>query len=284
MLIHASYPFVISGVGLGIIAVVAVTAIPDYFCRWKGVAFGMVSVGSGLGNFIYPYIIEVLSRTYGWQGALLLLAGISFNACVCAATLRPLRLDKQDTSKSLEIQDSDTKSTLQTCHALFSRVDFSILCASIFLYTFGYSVFATHMPTYSAKELHLDALEMSTLVSATGLSGVVARVILGPLLDVPGVDTQIVEMLLLLLMGIASGCVPFVTNYIGMVVVSVLFGISFAGYGGPLAAITLLYSGDDLFVFGYGYMSVLSGVGMFLGAPVAGTVIFGQIHSQLYHL
>ena len=206
--------------------------------------------------------------TYGWRGSLLLIGGITLNACVCGALMRPNRI--RSTQNFEQQQDVQKIETTESFLKLFKSPRYIILCSSNFLFSFGYSVFSTHMPAFSVRDLGLNEYEMSTLVSVTGISNLFFRLLQGAILDVRCVDTQVVYVACYSGMGVVIGCLPFVVSFPGMVVTCVLFGATFAGFGPALSAMTVLYCGDRLFVSGNGFLYLTCGIAIMLGAPVAG--------------
>ena len=263
---------------MGLLYIASNAVILDYFDRRQGIAFGVVTAGSGLGVGVFAYLIEILEWTYGWRGAFLIIAGITLQICICGTLVRPRqkRLSNfpEEHADDSEKEMRERNSTVASCQYLFSSSSFLILCCSNFLFSFGYSVFSNHMPAYSVIELKLTSFQMSTLVSIVGLSTCVFRFVQGFLLDLPCVNAQVVYMVSYSGMGVAVGCVPFVRTYIQIAVLSVLFGATYAAYGAALSAITLQYVGTDLFVTGFGYVNFLGGLGLVLGAPVAGNEDF----------
>ena len=434
------------GAGLGLVFVGSITVIPNVFNRWKGVAFGLVTSGVGLGNLAFPFIIKMLEDTYGWRGSFLILSGIALHICFCGSLLSPasmttvqtdlnagshqvndfdsdpsdiqtdsssegeirkmdcktdtvnfemaktsdaksfqtnktsvvknsqidrrsdkmsfqknckveaknLQIDKTPGAMFLQRDNGSDKKSSQTSHKVDNKslqmdkrssaksfqntckidigrlqldrtedaksygkkcifhgkskpidhkltaTNFEMDCAlnasgyqmnwkmklksffnflspsifiltcSNFLYLVGYSVFTNHMPAFTLKELALDFSERSLLVPSIGISTLLASWIQGALLDIPSLDCQVLYMVCYFSMGIAVGCVPFVTSYAGMLGLCVLFGFMYAANGAALAKITLLYSGSANFVSGYGCVNLGGGVGIVLGGPMAG--------------
>ena len=174
--------FSVLGGSLGLICSSAVTVVAGHFERWRGLAFGLVTAGAGIGTFVYPYLIDLLLMTYGWRGSLLLIGGITLNACVCGALMRPNRI--RSTQNFEQQQDVQKIETTESFLKLFKSPRYIILCSSNFLFSFGYSVFSTHMPAFSVRALGLNEYEMSTLVSVTGISNLFFRLLQGAILDV----------------------------------------------------------------------------------------------------
>ena len=206
--------------------------------------------------------------TYGWRGSLLLIGGITLHACACGALMRPKKINStQNIGQRQDIPEIETTKSFLT---LFKSPRYVILCCSNFLFCFGYSVFSTHMPAFSVRDLGLNEYEMSTLVSVTGISNLLFRLLLGAILDIRCVDAQVVFIACYSGMGVVIGCLPFVITFPGMVVTCVLFGATFAWFGPVLSTITVLYCGDRLFVSGNGFSYLTCGIAIMLGAPVAG--------------
>ncbi len=80
----------ISGLGLSFCFNAAIVAVTYYFEKRRAFATGLSVCGSGLGTFIFAPLIDWLVITYAWEGALLILAAILLNLCVCGALLRDL--------------------------------------------------------------------------------------------------------------------------------------------------------------------------------------------------
>uniref|UniRef100_A0A1I8GZD2 MFS domain-containing protein n=2 Tax=Macrostomum lignano TaxID=282301 RepID=A0A1I8GZD2_9PLAT len=99
----------VSGLGLGLCYMPAVTSVSYYFRRRRALATGISVSGSGVGTLLFAYITGACLNTYGWRGSFLLLGGLLFNLCACGALLRPLaprlkrtrlRLDKANQAES----------------------------------------------------------------------------------------------------------------------------------------------------------------------------------------
>ncbi|KAK2181718.1 hypothetical protein NP493_385g03031 [Ridgeia piscesae] len=77
------------GVGLGLSYAPTVVAVGQYFNKKRATANGLSFAGSGFGAFFIPSLIRFSLDTYGLNGALLLMAGMSLNICVCGMLFRP---------------------------------------------------------------------------------------------------------------------------------------------------------------------------------------------------
>ena len=192
----------------------------------------------------------------------------------CTLNAKSNQIDHKSTATNLEMERAGSllmnwKTKLKSFFHFLSP-SILILTCSNFLYFVGYSVFTNHMPAFTLKELDLELSERSSMVPSVGISTILASWIQGALLDILSIDCQVLYMVCYFAMGIAVGCVPFVTSYAGMLGLCVLFGFTYAANGAALAKITLLYSGSANFVSSYGCVNLGGGVGIVLGGPMAG--------------
>ena len=266
-----SYSSVFVGAGLGLTGAVTNTVAASYFSKWKGTAFGLSSAGVGLGAVVYPFLIELFVQEYAWRGSLLLLGGISLNICLCGAIMVPLPkpVDKVCPPTS-HTGTKEHLSTWDIFKSLFTSSSFVILCFSYLLFSFASSVFLNHIAAYASIQLKLSNYQLSTLVSAIGISGLLFRLIIGASIDIPWVDQQVLCLITHSAMGIAICCTPSVNSFSGMVSLCCAFGATFAAYGPVLNSMALLYSGEDMFISGLGYVYISCGFGLVTGPPVAG--------------
>lgn len=67
------------GMGLGFIQNSSFVAINSYFKVKKSRAVGLANVGTGVGQTLMPHLVSYLLENYGYQGACLLLSGLSLH-------------------------------------------------------------------------------------------------------------------------------------------------------------------------------------------------------------
>lgn len=82
--------FLSPGTGLGFIYLPAIVSVGYYFERRRAFATGIAVCGSGFGTFIMAPLCQMLLVYFNWQGALLIIAGISLNGVLFGALMRPL--------------------------------------------------------------------------------------------------------------------------------------------------------------------------------------------------
>lgn len=100
-----SFGFV-TGLGFGLIYLPAIVSVTYYFEKRRAFATGLAVCGSGVGTFMFAPISEYLVESYGWQGALIIEAGIILNCVVCGALMRPLEGSSLSRTSSTSSADS----------------------------------------------------------------------------------------------------------------------------------------------------------------------------------
>ncbi|XP_015912580.1 monocarboxylate transporter 9 isoform X2 [Parasteatoda tepidariorum] len=81
---------VMGGIGFGLVFLPAVVSVSHYFSTKRALATGVAVCGSGVGAFVFAPLCQVLLNMYEWQGALLILAGLTLNCAVFGGLMRPL--------------------------------------------------------------------------------------------------------------------------------------------------------------------------------------------------
>ena len=260
--------FFFSGLGSGMCVCASNTIIVDHFDKYKGIAFGILSAGAGLGGLVSPFLLDVLNKTYGWRGTMLIMGGILLHSCVFGAIMWPK--DKRMLSTQTISKDNASLTELEIFQKLCTNWRFLVLCVSNVSFCFGCSIFLTHMPEYSRRKLGLNESQMAVLVSSIGAANLVCPLIQGALIDLQYVNSQVVFMTSCTCIGVVVAFLPFAGTYVWMIIFCILFGVMYAASGPASSVITLLYAGKETFASGFGYLLFIGGVGIVLGPPVAG--------------
>lgn len=87
-----SHAFV-SGLGRGFTYAPGLFILGMYFNKRRGLAAGLGSSGVGVGTFLIVPLAQYLFDEFGFQGAFLIMGGISFNMLLIAMLYRPLSMN-----------------------------------------------------------------------------------------------------------------------------------------------------------------------------------------------
>uniref|UniRef100_A0A131XIU1 Putative monocarboxylate transporter n=1 Tax=Hyalomma excavatum TaxID=257692 RepID=A0A131XIU1_9ACAR len=78
----------IHGIGAGMVIMSQPMCLVQHFDTYKGLATGLNFAGAAMAFFVFPIVLEFLTETYGFRGAMLLLGAISLNAMAFTLFLR----------------------------------------------------------------------------------------------------------------------------------------------------------------------------------------------------
>ena len=106
----------LSGSGLGLMYQPSLVMVGHYFEKKRALATGIAICGSGIGAFIFGPLSELLLDTYGWKGALWIIAGICLNGVVVSALLRPVNTFDSNKPKALELPSINQDCKLIVSH------------------------------------------------------------------------------------------------------------------------------------------------------------------------
>ena len=76
------------GIGLSLAYIPQVLLLLAVFPRRFPFMFGIVGVGGSLGMMVCPPIVELLTNTYGWRGAMAIIAAANLHVVALGAMQR----------------------------------------------------------------------------------------------------------------------------------------------------------------------------------------------------
>ncbi|KAH0626098.1 hypothetical protein JD844_000848 [Phrynosoma platyrhinos] len=203
------------------------------------VANALVFSGSGIASLVFSPFFQFLVESYGWRGALLIVAGMVFNLVVCGALLRPLNLATDDTK-------------------------------GMFIIT-GYFIPFAHLVPH-AREQGFDEYQAAFLVSAVGISDIVGRIISGGLAGWSSLRLVHNYTMWAVLTSVSLLVVPLGHSYVAMVAISICYGFVAS------AVIPLKFSslveivGMDQIMGAIGLIHMMESVGALAGPPLSGWI------------
>ena len=117
------------GVGFGLMYLSAYVMIGHYFEKYRALATGIASCGSGIGTFIFAPLSVLLINSFAWKGAILIISGIVLNGVVYSMIFRPI-------PKQINSDGTEEKTKLMD-FTLLKNPAFLIFCMSSFLCMIG---------------------------------------------------------------------------------------------------------------------------------------------------
>lgn len=219
--------------------------INQYFKKHKATASGIAYAGASVGSIALPPLTEYLLDEYNLRGCFLILGGIILQGLVAASLYRPPKLITNkpdditpeiqqlmkcsDHVESVNIELS-TKSKNYLVDGLRSTIDvitypsFLIICVNYTSFFICYIAFAMVFVDF-ALDRGIDETNATLCISAFSIGDLIGRLFTGWLSDFGYVKTKYLVTVNLLVMGILLMIFPVFSNYIIIVVFSVLIGL-----------------------------------------------------------
>ena len=165
---------------------VAYIAVQQFFDKKRSIASGIIMTGVAVGMFAWPPFMELLFRVYGFQGGMLIQAGIQFNCCICGILLRPLKTGKlsNGTKKKSQTIVSKQNESLHANNIVQKRqkwqlcnlhvLSYGLFLIGMLLQVSGHSTVVSYTPL-RAYTLGYSPQQGALLVSAMAISSACLR-------------------------------------------------------------------------------------------------------------
>jgi MFS family permease len=267
----------------------AITIIPQYFDKNKGMAMGIATSGSGLGGLVVSPICEFLITRYGLRNTLRIV-GVGGGLIILSVSwiLKPNRKEKPDIKgmkddasddnnsnsnhDSNNNVNSDKRKNLEESQpSVLRQPNFYLLLSATFFVSLGYFIpffFIVPFSKYYGQSHSMGALLVGIMNASSGIG----RITLGLLADFLGH----INLLSLSLIQASLSCIilwPFSTTLFPMVMFSVIYGFGIGGY------VCLLPTGI-VQLFGQEHATAMTGFiysayffGYLGGTPLAGILL-----------
>ena len=141
------------------------------FDKNKTVALTVVSMGSGVGMLVLPFLMQYLIRHYNWRYCMVFLSCITAQGCILATVVGVVKCMPND------IDTNSVVATFADYRKLLKTPSLYFLSLNMFLWNFG-GIIAFVFMTDLAKHSGLSKVIGATLVSTIGISSVVTRLLL----------------------------------------------------------------------------------------------------------
>ena len=236
------------------------------FTRRRGLALGLANSGTGVGQFVLPYLAFLLISAYGWRDAYALI-GLVVMLITIPLVHYCLNEKNQDKHSTENTTAPDNEVGMELREALQSR-DFWLIGVAFFLGATTLLGYLIHMvPLLTDRGLSVQTAALAA--SAFGFSQLLGRLITGLLLDRFFAAYVIATMWLvsvLIFLLLWSG----VDGYM-LIICTALLGFAWGGEGDVLAYMVSRYFG--LRKFGSIYSFLLT---MHMLGGVAGPWLMGN--------
>ncbi|NWS65278.1 MOT13 protein, partial [Chunga burmeisteri] len=250
----------LAGLGWALVFTPSLGAVGRYFPSRRALATGLVVSGASVSGLALGPLVPWLLDTYGWRGALLLLAAISFNLVAAGALLRPLPVPDESLGPPRE-----RAGPLQLLwHGPFLRYALAFVLVDA-----GYYVPFVHGAA-RAHEVGCDEHRAGLVMAAMATVDGGGRVAAGWLAARPTAPLLRHLFAWAVLTGFTLFLLPLGTSFGGLLTLALAYGFC-AGALVPLQfAGVAEVVGTERLVHAIGLMQMFESFGSLLGAPFAG--------------
>lgn len=182
--------------GFNMVTLSSFVIVQLHFVKHRALAAGMSAAGISVGTLIGGPVVGKLVQTFGWRGALLILAGISANCSVFGFLYRPVTQIRTSVKiPDVEIIDNKVAQPIEdkaknvkndglrgmlvqlyrdmTNFSLFRNAAFAMCCFGTFFMNIGMVTFYQHTPKRAVfLEIEIDmAVLLPTVIGVATLVG-----------------------------------------------------------------------------------------------------------------
>ncbi|CAL1547414.1 unnamed protein product [Lymnaea stagnalis] len=255
-----------------------------YYDKYRSIATGVSTSGSGLGGAVLPVLVGFLIDVYSWKGSIIFLAGLNLHLFIFAALLRypplPSVAGEQKTPKPKLVaeeyvadrqQDASGTSIIprSSRHVyIFTNYRFNIYFFSNIMWNAGYAIIQSFAPEF-LQDKGLTMMEAAWLSGAFGLASFVGGVVGGVSGNIETINRQMLYTAACLVMGAATIGFPQFQHTALYTLLLVISGLAFGVILGLLIVVLTDLVGVESLGNGLGYLMLSNGLGTFLGPPLA---------------
>lgn len=272
---------VITGLGLALNFQPSLIMLNRYFSEKRPLANGLAAAGSPVALCCLSPLGQVLQYHYGWRGGFLILGGLLLNCCACGALMRPLvgppkkpaELELEAAKEALEVDKKKPKKKLLD-FSVFKDRGFLIYTLAASIMVLGLFVPPVFVVSY-AKELGNEDTKSALLLTILGFIDIFARPTSGLLAGTKWMRPRTIYLFCFAMIfnGITDLVGSLATDYTGLVVFCIFFGISYGMVGALQFEVLMAIVGTEKFSSAIGLVLLMEAIAVLVGPPGAGRLL-----------
>ncbi|XP_070981460.1 monocarboxylate transporter 4-like isoform X1 [Oncorhynchus clarkii lewisi] len=269
---------VITGLGLALNFQPSLIMLNRYFSEKRPLANGLSAAGSPVALCCLSPLGQVLQYHYGWRGGFLILGGLLLNCCACGALMRPLVGPKKPQVQELQAVDQAEKQPKPQKKLLdfsvFKDRGFLIYAIAASIMVLGLFVPPVFVVSY-AKEMGNEDTKSALLLTILGFVDIFARPTCGLIAGMKWVRPRCVYLFsfAILFNGITDVVSSQATDYPGLVVFCIFFGLSYGMVGALQFEVLMAIVGTKKFSSALGLVLLMEAIAVLVGPPGAGRLL-----------
>ncbi|EGW06288.1 monocarboxylate transporter 4 [Cricetulus griseus] len=263
---------VITGLGLALNFQPSLIMLNRYFNKRRPIANGLAAAGSPVFLCALSPLGQLLQDHYGWRGGFLILGGLLLNCCVCAALMRPLVSPQASGGSGAQAPQRPSKHLLDL--SVFRDRGFLIYAVAASIMVLGLFVPPVFVVSY-AKDLGVPDTKAAFLLTILGFIDIFARPTAGFITGLKKVRPYSVYLFSFAMFfnGFTDLTGSTATDYGGLVVFCIFFGISYGMVGALQFEVLMAIVGTQKFSSAIGLVLLLEAVAVLIGPPSGGKLL-----------
>ncbi|XP_064646495.1 monocarboxylate transporter 12-like isoform X3 [Lineus longissimus] len=273
---------IITGTGIGIFFVPGLTIV-SYIEEGRTLFNGIAASGVGAGIFVMSNVIPFIIDAFNWRGSMFILAGFALHICVAGALIHEPASIKRLKRQEKDVEEESRTIAVKLGFDLYKNLSLVLFCIHYMAYMAGVSLIYIHL-TAMAKTLTKTDEAATLPVSLMGLAQIFGRIISGLIGQSRHVDTFLFYWICSFSAGLAAIVFPFLPSYTSLIIGSVFHSL-LSSPANSIYQIVMLYFVDiPQLTIAFTHLTVQIGLGMMIGAPLAGWVydITGDYGNSFY--
>ena len=248
-----------------------------WFVKKRGLAFGLIMSGGGLGFAYTPPLVQYMIDNYGWRSGYYALAAIIIVVILPLIYVfihdRPKDLnllpdgDTVDVDESVVVTDKEEK--IKLGELLRIPLFYQLFATFMLLTACLYGLFSNLVPMLLDRGM--DTTDAALAASTVGITIIVSRIVIGFLLD--KFFAPRVGMICFILSAIGTAMLAFGAVGPTAFLAAIFFGFSVGAELDLLAYLITRYFGVNSFGLVYGILFAA-----FLGGISLGPLVFGRLY------
>ncbi|XP_078074840.1 monocarboxylate transporter 13 [Mustelus asterias] len=269
------------GLGNGFAWIPSVSLVTQYFRERRPLANAIASCGECVFTFIFTPFFQWLVDQMSWRQAMMIIAGIQLNLCVCGALMRPYQPPKKRrlNSPSSSREDlSDTSPVQKKNLAQFFDLHLLKQPKFICMIFFGFfSVVGFFVPTIylipHAQNIGIEDFQAALLMSYWSAGDLFGRLGCGWLANLRLMKSIRLTAILSTILSIALMLLPVAKSYTLLVIFSCICGFFFGTMLAIIVTVLTDVMGVEKLDNVLGLIMFFRTIGCLIGPPLAGFLV-----------
>ncbi|XP_070575111.1 monocarboxylate transporter 4-like isoform X2 [Ptychodera flava] len=284
------------GFGYALILPMSMSVIAYFIQERFTIANSLTATGAGLAVFIFPPLLQTLIDNYGWRGSFIVFSALNAQMGISAALFRAPRRGTVNTGRTSKNSVTEAKGLTGYWKRMVNTCDFGLfrkyptfvmyMCASAISVGIGLQSLPAHMLARAENKRLGSSTDISLIVSAFGLAGIIGRLLVPTILYFTKKCTANLNVyaFALCVTGLCNLASAFAKDYVSYMTYSSVLGVSVGICMGTKTVIARDIVGPELLTAAVGMVVLLTAFGSLIGPPFAGYIydITGDYNNSFY--